>query len=45
VLITPHVSGTTSRFWEREAALLLDNLERYLAGTPLRNVVDLRAGY
>jgi phosphoglycerate dehydrogenase-like enzyme len=45
VLITPHVSGTTTRFWEREAALMLDNLQRYLAGEPLRNVVDPRAGY
>jgi phosphoglycerate dehydrogenase-like enzyme len=45
VLITPHVSGTTARFWEREAALLLDNVRRYLAGEPLRNIVDLRAGY
>ena len=45
VLITPHVSGFTARFWERETALLLDNLERYLKGRPLRNVVDLAAGY
>lgn len=45
VLVTPHVSGFTSRFWEREAALLLDNLRRYLKGQPLRNVVDLAAGY
>lgn len=45
VLITPHVSGFTTRFWEREAALLLDNLRRYLKGQPLRNVVDLAAGY
>ena len=45
VLVTPHVSGFTARFWEREAALLLDNLERYLKGRPLRNVVDLAAGY
>jgi phosphoglycerate dehydrogenase-like enzyme len=45
VLITPHVSATTTRFWEREAALMLDNLRRYLAGQPLRNVVDPRAGY
>jgi phosphoglycerate dehydrogenase-like enzyme len=45
VLITPHVSGFTARFWERESALILDNLERYLKGRPLRNVVDLAAGY
>ncbi len=45
VLITPHVSGTTPRFWERETALIVDNLRRYLAGEPLRNVVDKRSGY
>jgi phosphoglycerate dehydrogenase-like enzyme len=45
VLITPHVSATTPRFWERETALLLDNVARYLAGQPLRNVVDPAAGY
>jgi phosphoglycerate dehydrogenase-like enzyme len=45
VLITPHVSATTPHFWERQAALMLDNLDRYLHGRPLRNVVDPDAGY
>jgi len=45
VLVSPHVSPVTDRFWEREASLILDNLRRYLAGSPLRNVVDLDAGY
>jgi phosphoglycerate dehydrogenase-like enzyme len=45
VLITPHVSATTPRFWERQADLILDNLDRYLHGRPLRNVVDVAAGY
>ncbi|HEX7051453.1 MAG TPA: D-2-hydroxyacid dehydrogenase [Longimicrobiales bacterium] len=45
VLVTPHVSAATHRFWERETALIEENLERYLAGRPLRNVVDKRAGY
>lgn len=44
-LITPHTSAYTHRFWEREAELLLDNLRRYRAGEPLRNVVDKAAGY
>jgi phosphoglycerate dehydrogenase-like enzyme len=43
--ITPHVSATTPRYWEREAELMLDNLQRYIDGAPLRNVVDLTAGY
>jgi phosphoglycerate dehydrogenase-like enzyme len=45
VLITPHVSAVSPRYWERQLALLLDNLRRYQAGEPLRNVVDKRAGY
>ncbi|HJS43641.1 MAG TPA: NAD(P)-dependent oxidoreductase, partial [Gemmatimonadales bacterium] len=45
VLISPHVSAVTSRFWDRETALIVDNIKRYLAGSPLTNLVDLEAGY
>lgn len=45
VLVSPHVSAVTNRFWERETALIVDNITRYLAGAPLLNVVDLEAGY
>lgn len=45
VLVTPHVSGASPRYWERQQALILDNLHRYLSGAPLRNVVDKHAGY
>ena len=45
VLVSPHVSAVTTRFWERETALIVDNIKRYLAGAPLTNVVDLEAGY
>jgi phosphoglycerate dehydrogenase-like enzyme len=45
VIITPHSSWASARFAERSAALFLDNLGRYLAGTALRNRVDLEAGY
>jgi len=45
VLVSPHVSAVTNRFWERETALIVDNIQRYLAGAPLVNVVDLEAGY
>jgi len=45
VLITPHVSAATHRFWEREVALIEENLARYLAGRPLLNLVDKQAGY
>lgn len=45
VLVSPHACAVTDRFWERETALILDNLRRYLLGEPLLNVVDLDAGY
>jgi len=45
VLVSPHVSAVSVRFWERETALIVDNIRRYLAGAPLANVVDLEAGY
>lgn len=45
VLVSPHVSSVTDRFWERETGLILSNIRRYLAGQPLVNVVDQDAGY
>jgi len=46
VLLTPHVSAVSpAGFWERQLALFLDNWRRYVAGKPLRNVVDKHEGY
>lgn len=46
VLVLPHVSPVSpGKFWERQLALFLDNWRRYVAGEPLRNLVDKRAGY
>lgn len=45
VLVTPHVSGTSHRFWRRETDLVVENARRYLAGEPLLNLVDKSAGY
>jgi phosphoglycerate dehydrogenase-like enzyme len=45
VILTPHVSGATPRYFERALALFIDNLTRYLAGQPLRNLVDPALGY
>ena len=45
VCLTPHTASVTPRFWDRETELLCDNVARYRAGRPLRNVVDKRAGY
>lgn len=47
-ILTPHVSGVTRGFWRRETELILRNLERYLADSPVEeweNVVDKGAGY
>ena len=45
VLVSPHVAAVTARFWERETGLIVENIRRYLAGSPLANTVDLEAGY
>jgi phosphoglycerate dehydrogenase-like enzyme len=45
VVITPHTSWASDRVIERSVDLFIDNLRRDRAGEPLRNVVDLEAGY
>ncbi len=45
VLLTPHLSGFTLDYFDRSLDLFEDNLRRFLAGEPLRNVVDKRLGY
>jgi phosphoglycerate dehydrogenase-like enzyme len=45
VILTPHVAGVTPRYFERALELFTDNLERYLAGRPVRNLVDPALGY
>ena len=45
VLLTPHVSSVTRRFWRRQADLILENLRRLLDGRPLLNEVDKVRGY
>jgi phosphoglycerate dehydrogenase-like enzyme len=45
VLVFPHVSAVSARFWARETALLVDNIARYRSGRRLRNVVNLKLGY
>jgi phosphoglycerate dehydrogenase-like enzyme len=45
VLVSPHVSAVSDRFWERELDLIVDNVRRYKAGRRLRNLVNLEAGY
>jgi phosphoglycerate dehydrogenase-like enzyme len=45
LVITPHTSWSSDRVVERSIDLFVANLERYLAGQPLENLVDLEAGY
>jgi glyoxylate/hydroxypyruvate reductase A len=42
-VITPHISGPSTP--EEIAPIFADNLARFLAGRPLRHVVDRRRGY
>ncbi|MFN8663556.1 MAG: D-2-hydroxyacid dehydrogenase [Thermomicrobiales bacterium] len=45
VLITAHTSGASPRYWERQEALISDNITRYLEGRSLRNLVDYEHAY
>lgn len=40
VILTPHVAGFSPRIAERHLGVVLDNVRRFVAGEPLRNVVD-----
>jgi phosphoglycerate dehydrogenase-like enzyme len=40
VIITPHCAAASPRVPERHQETLLDNLRRFVAGRPLRNIVD-----
>lgn len=45
LLITPHTATLTEKLWERNYALISENMRRYLAGQPLLAVVDKQKGY
>jgi phosphoglycerate dehydrogenase-like enzyme len=45
VVITPHTAALTDKLWERHYALISENLRRFLAGTPLLNLVNKAQGY
>lgn len=46
VIVTPHVAvADAANISERRYELLLDNVKRFVAGEPLRNVVDKRLRY
>jgi phosphoglycerate dehydrogenase-like enzyme len=45
VILTPHTSWSTARVQGRSVEVFARNLERYVRGEPLHNVVDPDAGY
>jgi phosphoglycerate dehydrogenase-like enzyme len=45
LVLTPHISGISTKFDERVLQLFLENLRRYLAGQSLLNVFDPERGY
>ena len=45
-MIAMHLSGRSqTKMFQRAASLFLENLRAFMAGTPMRNVTDLDAGY
>ncbi len=45
LLITPHVAGQAATRIDRMTAFFCDNLERYLEGKPLNNLVEKTLGF
>ena len=45
VFISPHCSSTGTAQAARGAEIFIDNLQRYVARKPMRNIVDLNLGY
>ena len=45
LFITPHTSAVSDRLWNRQAALLVELLERWFDGRELFNRVDFGKGY
>jgi phosphoglycerate dehydrogenase-like enzyme len=45
VIVSPHMSGDLVGWRDHLVVLFLDNLRRFAAGVPLRNVVDKTLGY
>jgi phosphoglycerate dehydrogenase-like enzyme len=45
VAVSPHISGDVQDWEEAVVGVFVDNLRRFVAGEPLRNVVDTEAGF
>ncbi|MFC2055656.1 D-2-hydroxyacid dehydrogenase [Chloroflexota bacterium] len=45
VIVTPHISGVTPNYDQRAVELFVRNLERYIEGESLYNMIDPNSGY
>lgn len=45
VYVTPHISGITTKYWERALKILDTNLEHISQGKPLINVINRKLNY
>ncbi|MBU7011635.1 MAG: D-2-hydroxyacid dehydrogenase [Theionarchaea archaeon] len=45
VIVTPHYAGSTPEYFNRAIDIFCDNLQRFLKGEPLINVVNKKTGY
>jgi len=45
VIITPHVAGSFSGYYERATDMFIENISLYQAGNELKRLVDYQAGY
>jgi len=45
VVITPHIAGRSDRDFERMSGTVKENIQRFVDGKPLINVVDKQKGY
>ncbi len=45
VTISPHAAGQMDGLKARQLELYRDNIERYLTGKPMRNLVDKKKGF
>ena len=45
VILTPHIAGYSPHYDDRAASLFAENLQRYISGLPLYNLIDLERGY
>jgi len=45
VIVTPRIAGITSQKWPAVLPIFKENLRRFIAGEPLRNLVNKDLGY